>query len=124
MSIFVNPQMLPKIRSEKLLAEVRKMPCSLRIGTFVGKSCTGKTQAVHLDKAGGKGMSTKVSDLAVVAGCDVCHRILDWRDLKSAEEIADKYGAALAWQVVRALRETQARLVEVGHLTGPDWEII
>lgn len=116
--------LLPKVRSEAILAEVRKHPCSLRIGTFIGKPCRGPSQAVHLDKAGGKGMGTKVSDLAVVSGCDVCHRILDWRDKKAAEEIADKYAAAVAWQIVRAIRETQARLVEAGVITGPDWEIL
>lgn len=41
----------------------------------VNGGCDGKTQAMHLDFAGDKGMATKVSDRFVVPCCSTHHRL-------------------------------------------------
>lgn len=118
MSIMTMPPvLLPKVRSADLIEATHGMPCSLRIASFLGRPCSGSVMAVHLDFTHGKGMGTKVTDLAVVAGCDACHRLLDWRDKAGADALRERYSTALMTQVCRALVETHARLAGLGVIT-------
>lgn len=121
-----NPSLLPKVRSRSLLDTVRDMPCTLRIAGFVpGGACSPQSTVVpcHV-KSAGKSMASKSSDLHVVAACHACHEIMDWRDKKGADYIADRYAAALAWQVVNAIYETQHRWVAMGMIDVKGAEIV
>ena len=119
-----NPMLLPKIRSEALILATHDMPCTLRLASFLGRPCAGSVMAVHLDMVGGKGIGTKVTDLAVAAGCDACHRLLDGRDRQGWTHLLDNYPTAFMQQCLRALVETQARLVAAGIIIVKDQEII
>lgn len=115
--MITNPHLLPKVRSHDLIMATHSYPCELRISSFLGLPCHGDVMSVHIDFAPGKGVATKVTDLAVVAGCDRCHRLLDGRDKVGWEVIRAKYAAPLYLQVIRALVATQARLVADGIIT-------
>lgn len=113
-----NPERLPKIRSRKLLDEIRHMPCTLRIASFIpSHRCSPDDTVVpcHVQTIG-KGMGTKVSDLFVVAGCMACHDLLDGRD-KRWTWLMEHYPAAVMHRVVRAMCETQTMLMQAGILT-------
>ena len=119
-----SPLRLPKVRSAALIQATHDMPCSLRLASLLLRPCEGDVMAVHLDKAGGKGMGTKVSDLAVVAGCNACHCLLDGRDRSGWSILMDKHEKQVLAQCIRALLETQSRWVALGLITGPDWAIV
>lgn len=124
--IHANPHMLPKIRSPRLMKAMKGMPCTLRIAGFVpGCSCASDDTVVgcHLPVIG-KGVSTKVTDLAVAAGCYACHRIIDGQDKKAWDYLAKNYPAAVAERMLNALVETHARLILKGYEWGKDWEVI
>jgi hypothetical protein len=55
------------------LAWLRKRPCILE-GRF-GHACEGRMEAMHVDHAGGKGMSIKVADYYAVPACSVAHQL-------------------------------------------------
>lgn len=113
--IIINPHMLPKVRSRALLDATSEMPCSLRIASFIpGYSCAPQSTVVpcHLPIFG-KGMSTKVSDLLVAAGCLNCHRLLDRVD-KRIIEIEEHHGVELQKQLMRAWAETLTRWLDMG----------
>lgn len=95
------------------------MPCAARVASFVGRPCSGRATVVgaHLPGVPGKGMSTKPTDLAVIAACHACHQIIDRVDLATWEAITSRYPAAYANQLLRALVETQSRLVALGIIT-------
>lgn len=121
-----NPALLPKVRSDLIMAAARGMPCTLRISTFVpGWKCADDATVVmcHLPSAG-KGMGTKSSDLYVAAGCAHCHAIIDGPDRTARDYITEHYPAAYAERMLRGMQETQAMLVQLGLITGPGWEII
>jgi len=127
MAFVVNPHLLPKVRSRALLQAVRNMPCTLRVSTFYpGHLCSSQDTVVpcHLDRTIGKGIGTKVSDLFVAAGCDHCHAIIDGRDIQRMQYIIDKYPSAYAGRLLQGLAETQSRWVDMGILTGDDWEVV
>jgi hypothetical protein len=121
--MITNPMLLPKVRSEAIMAAADGQPCSLRIASFVGLSCAGSVVGCHLPVIG-KGISTKVTDLAVAFGCHICHEILDGRAQNLQEQIIDKYPAAYANRLLNALVETQARLVGMGIITVEGAEVI
>ncbi|TNE57816.1 MAG: DUF1364 family protein [Sphingomonadales bacterium] len=111
-----RPHLLPKVRSEHIMAAAAGMPCTLRIASFYpGHQCAGHetTVACHLP-VGGKGISTKVTDLAVAFGCKHCHDILDGADWKRQEYITDKFGAAVIERLLWGHVETMTLL----HLEG------
>lgn len=62
---------------------LRGRPCILE-GKF-GHACEGRMEAMHVDEAGGKGMSLKVADYWAVPACSEAHRL------------AHQYGAE-TWQ--------------------------
>ena len=123
MTYTFNPDMLPKIRSRALLDACRHMPCTLRIASFGGMQCSAQNTVVpcHLPTIG-KGVSTKVSDLFVAAGCQTCHDLLDGRDNRGFV-IADAYPAAFAERLMRANHETISRWVAMGLITVEKGEI-
>lgn len=121
-----NPQLLPKVRSESLMQMMQHMPCTLRIASFIpGRKCAPQSTVVgcHLPTIG-KGMSTKVTDLAVAAGCQHCHDLLDGRDRAGRDYLIEHCSAAVATRMTDALVETHARLIELGYAWGADWEIV
>lgn len=121
-----NPMLLPKVRSPRLMALMGTFPCCLRIASFVpGKRCSHQETVVgcHLPTIG-KGIATKVTDLAVAAGCYSCHEILDGRDKAAWAYLMDNYPGAVNARLLDALVETHARLIAAGYDWGADWEII
>lgn len=122
-----SPHMLPKVRSKKIMAEMAQFPsCTLRIASFIpGGKCSGNDTLVgcHLPTIG-KGLSTKVTDLAVACGCARCHDILDGRDQNAQEFIVTNYPAAMMERLMNGLVETHSILIERGVIAVPDGEII
>lgn len=121
-----NPALLPKVRSRPLLDAIRFMPCELRIASLVpGHRCADQSTVVgcHLPTIG-KGMSTKVSDLFVAAGCQHCHDIIDGRDQKSARYIAEHYPTAMMERMMKGNHATISRWVAMGLLTVEGMEIV
>lgn len=117
-----SPHLLPKIRSEHIrngiggkLPDVPQFPCTLRIASLIpGGTCSeGRTVIpAHFGDLG-KGMSTKVSDIDVVAACFTCHDILDrrdsrWRFLKENHEVD------VLRRLIAAGSETRAMLLFYG----------
>lgn len=122
------PHMAPKCRSERIMSApklILQMPCTLRISGFIGQKCSGMDTRVmaHLPGVGGKGMSTKVTDLAAVCGCENCHRLLD-QPSPSESKALHQYDAAVQNQLLRALVETQSYLLAVDIITVPGCEVI
>jgi|GEM_PF-6339850 len=127
MSMITNPMLLPKIRSGALLGAVRDMPCALRIASFIpGGMCAHQSTVVpcHIDMTIGKGMSSKVSDLFVAAGCIHCHDIMDGRDRKGRDYITANYPTAMVERILKGMAETQARWVGMGLLEAKGMEVI
>lgn len=52
---------------------LRGRPCILE--GKPGHVCEGRMEAMHVDGAGGKGMSLKVPDYCAVPGCSLAHRL-------------------------------------------------
>lgn len=122
----MNPHNLPKIRSKALMSSFNGMHCTLRLASFIGKQCSPVDTVVgcHLPVFG-KGVNTKVSDLFVVAGCHICHRLLDGQDeLTNRAYIMEKYPFAFAERILLALCETQSMWIGEGLLIVPDGKII
>lgn len=121
-----NPVLLPKIRSAAIMNAAKDMPCTLRVASFVpGRRCSHQTTNImcHLPSYG-KGTSTKSSDHCVAAGCFECHQIVDGPDKAARDFIMEKYPAAYMERLLRGMQETQAMLLSLGILTGPDVEIV
>lgn len=121
-----NPHMLPKVRSPELMRLIREEfdVCTLRISSFIpGRKCRGGICGCHLPTIG-KGMGTKVTDLAVVAGCHACHDLLDGRDRAGADYLIANYPTAVATRMTDGLVETHSRLIEMGYVWGADWVIV
>jgi hypothetical protein len=125
MSIHYNPHLLPKVRSAAIMAAAHGAPCTLRICSLMGQRCWSRetTVACHLP-IWGKGIGTKVTDMAVAFGCGGCHAIIDGVDQQSLRLLEEKYPAILAQRMLHALTETQALLLSAGIITVPDGEII
>lgn len=118
-----RPHLLPKLRSELLMSSMRHYPCTLRIASFLGEPCAHQSTVVgcHLPVIG-KGIGTKVTDLAVVAGCAHCHDILDDRNGKLRQ--VERYGSAYHMRLLNALVETQALLLRDGVIEVPDGVLV
>lgn len=122
--MITNPHMLPKIRSQAIRDACEGMPCTLMLGTFIGRPCSDKDTVVggHLP-VDGKGMSTKVTDLAIAAGCHACHDMLDDRN-QHGRFIRQHYPLAYGLQLLKALTRTQAYLVDADLIYVPGSETI
>ena len=120
-----RPHLLPKVRSDLIMSSMRHYPCTLRIASFIpGHQCAHQSTVVgvHLPVLG-KGMSTKGTDLAVVAGCKHCHDLVDGVD-KRIHWLAENYPAAYHMRLLQALVETQAMLTRDNVLDVLDGELI
>ena len=116
--------LLPKVRSSALMASIHGMPCALRVASFGGLPCAPQNTVVGCHIGGlNKGMSTKVSDLCVAAGCATCHDLVDGRDPRGMT-LAHRYPGAWARQLMQGVFETQARLVEAGVIVVPGADIV
>lgn len=117
----MNPHMLPKVRSKKIMSSAKGQPCTLRIASFLGKGCSGPDTTVgcHLP-VWGKGVSTKVTDLAVAFGCQRCHDLIDGRDRAGWEYLMKHCEAGVVERMLHGLTETHAMLVQEGVIQIPD----
>lgn len=107
-----NPHNLPKVRSKKLLAACAFMPCTPRISSFIpGHKCSPQNTVIpaHLPVFG-KGVNTKVTDMAVCAACFNCHDLMDGRDPRWSY-LMENYPAAVMSRLLNALVETHARAI-------------
>lgn len=124
-----RPHLLPKIRSEAIMASAKGQPCTLRISSiFPSHKCSSRetTVWVHMDKlAGGlgKGTSTKVSDPNGCYGCANCHALVEMADNRIFY-IQEKYPMVLTDRLLKAVFETQALLIEQGIVIIPDGEVV
>lgn len=102
-----------------------KAQCSARIGTFLMQPCSPQETNVmhHLDGVGGRGVGTKVTDLATIIVCHNCHRLLEEPSPGEADAL-HRFGAAMTQQLLRALVETQAQLVGAGIIKVKGGEIV
>jgi hypothetical protein len=125
MNHITNPHMLPKVRSEKLTQAIRGMPCDLMIGTFIGIPCSGVDTVVGAHPPiSGKGTSTKVTDLSIIAACASCHDLLDHERNQQGRYIREKYPHGFWEQMFKAQNATQARLVGMGIIQVDGADII
>lgn len=116
---------LPKVRSDAIMSAMQHYDCTLRIANFIpGHACAPQTTVVgaHLP-VHGKGMGTKVTDLAVVACCSHCHALLDGVDPR-VNDIVRAYPAAYHMRLLQALVETQALLVRDLVIDVPDGDVL
>jgi len=116
-----RPHLLPKLRSDQLMAAMALFPCTLRIASFIpGATCAHQSTVVgaHLQVAG-KGIGTKVTDMAVVAACATCHALQERRDPR-IELIEARYPIAVTLRYAQALVETHTLLMMDGVLVVPD----
>ncbi len=116
-----KPHMLPKVRSEDIMSSMAYLPCTLRLATFIpGLGCAHDDTVVgcHLP-VWGKGIHTKVTDMAVAAGCSRCHDLIDARDQRW-EWLQGKYPVAILERMLCGLTETHALLIDRGVIEIPD----
>ena len=109
---------LPKVRSEGLMKAAKGQPCSLRLPMICCFDDSTKVMA-HLHGIG-KSARSKVSDLHGAFACHRCHDAID-------RFTFEKHGLTPAMVLDAMLRghaETQARWVDMGLITGPDWRIV
>lgn len=121
-----QPHLLPKVRSKLIMSSMENGPCTLRIASFVpGRRCAGPETSVgaHLP-IWGKGMSTKVTDMAVACACQACHDILDGRDMEGWKYVFAHCPSAIAERMLHGLTETHALLIDRGVIIIPDGEMI
>lgn len=72
----------------------------------------------------GKGMSTKVTDIATTVGCARCHDLLDGRDADGLAYLIEKYPSVVSERMLKALIMTHTILIEEGVIVIPDAEMI
>lgn len=121
-----NPHMLPKIRSDAIMAAAEGSPCTLRIASFIpGRRCSGNdtTVGTHLP-IWGKGTSTKVTDMAVAFGCEACHAIIDGVDREALRYLEEMHGKAVLQRMLHGLTETHALLISADVIQIPDAVIL
>jgi len=123
-----RPHMLVKVRSDPLMNAIggkvagkpieQPMPCTIRIsGLIPGHRCASRETVVgcHLGELG-KGMSTKVSDIQVAAGCMNCHMLVDGVDPRWFW-LLENHPVTTLKRILTATHETQAMLVELGIIS-------
>jgi len=115
---FINPALLPKVRSDRLMESASGQACSLRLPGI----CNHRNDTVvsaHLPGIG-KSIGSKVSDLHTAYACSACHTAIDtfgW----------EKRGLTAAMVLDAMLRghaETQARMVGMGLILVPDMRVL
>lgn len=122
-----RPHLLPKVRSAEIMRSARGMPCTLRIASYVpGLKCGSPetTVVAHTPCGWGKGTSTKVTDMAGIYACDVCHAIESGVMIKERSYLAKNYPVAIAQRYLTALTETHALMIQQGIIVIPDAEFV
>lgn len=71
----------------------------------------------------GKGTSTKVSDLHMACSCALCHALLDGADRRGLM-IRERYPHAFYERLFKGHAETLSRWMDLGLISGTDWEMI
>ena len=90
-------------RNPKLLALVRKLPCSIC-------GAGAPSQAAHSNLSEhGKGMAIKASDAAIFSACQKCHTEIDNGSIMSREE--------LEIAQFQAISNTYIMLMEAGRIS-------
>ena len=90
-----------KIRSKKITDSAKGQSCTLRIAGVCNYN-NETVVACHLP--GNKGTGTKNHDIFCVHACSLCHLALDRGNVSNKDKL-------------RALQETQLRLVEMGLIS-------
>ena len=89
-----------KLRCEPFLKWVRGRKC--RLVGHRDHRCRGKVRACHVDYAGGKGTSIRVSDRFAVPMCDGAHAeqtdVLGWADFEEKYQFNALADAAAYWR--------------------------
>ena len=112
-----SPHIMTKVRSDPIRKFAEGQHCTLRIAS------RHRAQRSR-DDVGGKGTSTKVTDIGACFGCERCHAILSGVDGKTLDYIKDNYPLALGHRIYTALVETHAMLVDEGLLVVPGGKVI
>ena len=121
-----QPHLLPKVRSDQIMASASGRPCTLRIASFLaGRRCRGPETTVlaHLP-VWGKGMSTKVTDLAGAYSCSTCHDLIDGRDASGHAYLMENFEAAVVGRMLHGLTETHALMLADGVIQIPGAELV
>lgn len=118
MSAHTPVVLLPKVRSDQLMASAMGMPCSLRLPGICNHN-PATTVRAHLPGIG-KSNASKVSDLHSAYACSACHDAID----RFTWEKRGLTAAMVLDAMLRGLCETQARDVGLGLITGPDWRLV
>ncbi|MDB6151488.1 MAG: hypothetical protein JWQ44_2936 [Chthoniobacter sp.] len=113
-----SPLLLPKIRSESIMAAAEGMQCALRLPGICNHDSSTTVNA-HLPGIG-KSSRSKVSDLHSAIACAACHDAID----NHTYQRRGLTPAIVLDAMLRGHCETQARWVAMGLITGPDWEIV
>lgn len=119
-----RPQLLPKVRAKAIRDAIGgkphgpPMPCTARISSIVpGHQCSAQATVVpaHIGRLG-KGTSTKVSDLNLIAACHSCHDLIDGRDNRLFW-LLEHHPTVLLKRLLDAQHETLAMLVAAEVIT-------
>jgi hypothetical protein len=110
--------LLPKVRSATLMSAANGAPCSLRL-PGVCNHMIATTVWAHLPGIG-KGVGTKGSDLHGCFACSACHFCIDGRTWEK-RGLSDAY---VIEAMLRALAESQARLVAAGIITVKNQKLV
>ena len=92
--------------NKKIRNSARGEDCSLRLDVCNGNNET--TVLAHIGK--NRGMGFKCADYFAVYACSACHDVIDGRDHSNC------FGDELEVEKLRALEETQGKLINKGLL--------
>ncbi|MAI35048.1 MAG: hypothetical protein CMM07_25700 [Rhodopirellula sp.] len=122
-----RPDLLPKVRSPKIMATMDEMPCTTRVSSlYPGHRCslTLRTEVGAHERGYGAGMATKTTDMGVAASCDNCHAIIDGVDQKRRTYIEEKCPTAFEVRLRKGLMETHAMLLIAGVIIIKDAKFV
>ena len=106
--MILNPALLPKVRSARLMDSAMGQPCSLRLPGICNHN-PATTVNAHLPGIG-KSMASKVSDLHTAYACGACHTAID----SFGWEKRGLTATIVLDAMLRGHAETQARWVGMG----------
>lgn len=115
---FINPVLLPKVRSDGVMAFAAGQSCALRLPGICNHD-RATTVMGHLPHPG-KGVGTKGSDIHAAFVCSACHVAIDTH----AYEKHGLTAAVVLDAMLRGLAETQGHMLAAGLIVVPDGELI
>ncbi len=116
--MIINPALLSKVRSDRIMDAAMGQPCSLRLPGICNHN-PQTTVTAHLPGIG-KSMASKVSDLHTAFACSACHDAID----RFGWEKKGLTAAMVLDAMLRGHAETQARLVDMSIIIVPGAEIV